>query len=114
MKDNDPRLNAACTDGSKAYIGGETRTQRSLTPEEQERLYLIGKTVRFAPPQACKGDTTPEFYAAIITKVNGPSAEHGQVRTVDLVTFGPNSTYFQHNVPFSGHGIKAGHWTYID
>jgi hypothetical protein len=108
------KMNAAADCSSKAYqVGGEAlRDRRPFTPDEQERLYLTGKSVFFAPPQACKGDTTPEFYAATIVKVNGPSPEHGQMRTVDLVTFGPNSLYFQHNVPFSGHGIKAGHWTY--
>lgn len=102
--------------GSKSYTApiGRDRACREMTNEERDRLYYTGKHVLFAPPQECKGDKTPEFYPAIITKVNGPAEGFGGVRTFDLVTFGPNSVYFQHNIPWSPEGIKPGHWFYKD
>ncbi len=62
----------------------------------------IGRIVHFVPPRDCKGESTLEAYASMISKVNGfglpglPAEE-----TVELVTFGPNSLYFQHQVPFA-------------
>lgn len=43
-------------------------------------------------------------YAAIITQVNDDG-------TVELVTFGPNSVYFQHAVPYSEEP-KESHWSW--
>jgi hypothetical protein len=43
-------------------------------------------------------------YAAKVTQVN----EDG---TLELATFGPNSLYFQHKVPYS-EVPKAGHWNW--
>jgi hypothetical protein len=60
----------------------------------------IGRTVHFT---SLDGET----YAGIITRVIGGAT--GTV--VDLVTFGPNSVYFNHNVPFSV-GPDPGHWTW--
>lgn len=56
-------------------------------------------------------------YAAIITQINsevkGVPGDHGSDRqeTVELVTFGPNSVYFQHKVPFSEQP-KPSHWSW--
>lgn len=84
--------------GGKAYIGEAACAQP---------MSMLGQSVLFCPPQG-QGE---EMYAAIVTKQNGSSKEHGQVQTLDLVTFGPNSVYFQHNVPYSSRS-KPGHWSY--
>lgn len=44
-------------------------------------------------------------YASIVTQIN-------EDETVELVTFGPNSIYFQHNVPYSEEP-KASHWSWM-
>lgn len=76
----------------------------------------IGRTVHFAPPQECVGPASLCLYPAIITQVNkvsvgvpGDDIHTNQVETVELATFGPNSLYFQHKVPFSSEP-KPGHW----
>lgn len=79
-----------------------------------EQKPSVGRTVHFTPPQECRNDKTPEFYAAIITQVNlgppeGAMSDLGE--TVELVTFGPNSVYFQHRVPFAPEH-KPGTWTW--
>ena len=48
----------------------------------------IGRIVHFKAPGECGG----EVYAAIVTRVNDDG-------TCELATFGPNSVYFQHNIP---------------
>jgi len=58
----------------------------------------IGRTVHFRG--ANRDGSAGDVYAAIITAVH----ENG---TVDLVTFGPNSVYFQHNVPQDDHPQSA-------
>lgn len=89
----------------------QTLASREMTPAERGKRRLIGLACVFVPPQECKTPGSHDFYAAQITKYNGKSSEHGQVETVDLVTHGPNSTYFQHNVPFS-ETHRPGHWSY--
>jgi hypothetical protein len=55
----------------------------------------IGRVVHFAAPVDCGG----QIYPAMVTRV----AIDGQ--TLDLVTFGPDSIYFQHAVrPREGDG----------
>jgi hypothetical protein len=54
----------------------------------------VGRTVHFYPKQECITPESMEKYAAIITQVN-------KDQTVELVTFGPNSVYFQHGVSFA-------------
>lgn len=71
--------------------------------------------VHFAPPQACVGPESLCLYPAVITQVNpelkGVPGDSGSdvLETVELATFGPNSLYFQHKVPFSSEP-KPGHW----
>lgn len=57
----------------------------------------VGRVVHFCPPQSCveSGQTKIEKYASIVTQVNTDG-------TLELATFGPNSLYFQHNVPMYG------------
>lgn len=80
-----------------------------------EQKPTVGRTVHFAPPQDCVGPASLCLYAAIITQVNrevkGVPGDDGSdmPETVELVTFGPNSVYFQHKAPFSPEP-KAGHW----
>lgn len=80
-----------------------------------EQKASVGRTVHFAPPQDCVGPASLCLYPAIITQVNrevkGVPGDSGSDKpeTVELVTFGPNSVYFQHAVPFSSEP-KAGHW----
>ncbi len=76
----------------------------------------IGRIVHFAPPSDCVGPKSPTVYPAFITQVNevGPLPEGcgtDQVDTVELTTFGPNSVYFQHKVPFSEEP-KPGFWSW--
>lgn len=108
-------------DGSKAYVGSDVGCENKDPHYGGERLAegprapgadrRIGMDVYFTPPQACKQDGTLDYYAAKITQVNERSKEFGNVETVELITFGPNSFYFQHNVPFSHH-LKPGHWSW--
>ena len=75
----------------------------------------LGRIVHFAPPQECVGPASPTTYPAIITQVN-PGAPRagdygGSDETVELATFGPNSLYFQHAIPFSETAMP-GHWTW--
>lgn len=93
--------------GGKQY-GSSGSKVRGFELNAQVPPWLFGRDVVFCPPQECKGEL--EYYAAKIVKINKRSAEFGGIETVDLVTFGPNSIYFQHNVPQS-HELKAGHWT---
>lgn len=75
----------------------------------------VGRMVHFAPPQDCVGPQSLCLYPAIITQVNaavkGVHGDNGSDRaeTVELATFGPNSLYFQHKVPFSPEP-KPGYW----
>jgi hypothetical protein len=71
-----------------------------------------GRMVHFVPPQECTAERTLAFYPAIVTQVNGfglPGLP--AVETVELATFGPNSLYFQHAIPFS-ETLKPGHWSW--
>jgi hypothetical protein len=70
----------------------------------------VGRMVHFTPPQECVGPQSLTLYAAIITQVN-PAGPQGGGETVELATFGPNSIYFQHHVPFSTE-YKPGYWTW--
>jgi hypothetical protein len=72
-----------------------------------EQKPSVGRMVHFAPPQECVGPESLCLYPEIITQVNncGPNEEPN----VELVTFGPNSVYFQHRVPFASEP-KPGHW----
>lgn len=69
----------------------------------------VGRMVHFVPPMECTADTTLPHYAAIIAQVN--PAKKGKPETVELATFGPNSLYFQHEIPFS-EVYKPGHWSW--
>lgn len=70
----------------------------------------IGRSVHFVPPQECTAPATLAFYTAIVTQVNPPVGENAP-ETVELATFGPNSLYFQHAIPFSEE-LKPGHWSW--
>jgi hypothetical protein len=49
-------------------------------------------------------------YAAIITRVNDGSETPASLPgTVELATFGPNSVYFQHGVPYNAEA-HTGTW----
>jgi hypothetical protein len=63
----------------------------------------IGRIVHFT---ASDGDPGP--YAGIIVAVHKAPEP---LERVDLVTFGPNSLYHNHNVPYSEEP-KAGHWNW--
>lgn len=77
----------------------------------------VGRTVHFAPPQECVGPESLCLYPAIITQVNASYSAWSAVtqknedvpESVELVTFGPNSVYFQHAVRFSAEP-KPGCW----
>lgn len=64
----------------------------------------VGRVVHFAPPQECVGPASLTCYPAMITQVNPDE-------TVELVTFGPNSVYFQHGISFSDEP-KPGCWSW--
>lgn len=66
-------------------------------------MIQIGRMVHFFPPRECVagGPSKRECYAAIVVGLN----EDG---TVELATFGPNSVYFQHNVPMLMGGLESG------
>lgn len=60
------------------------------------------RMVLFVPPSACVTPLTPKSgYPSIVTEENADG-------TFELTTFGKNSIYFQHNVPFSEEP-KPGH-----
>lgn len=69
--------------------------------------------VHFVPPQECTAPATLAYYPAIVTQVNPPSDAAGAAipETCELATFGPNSLYFQHHIPFS-ETLKPGHWSW--
>ena len=69
-----------------------------------EQKPTIGRIVHFYPKQECITPETMEKYASIISQVN----ENG---TVELMTVGPNSIYFQHGISFSS-SPKHGHWSW--
>jgi len=108
-----------CPDSSGQYFftnwSMEKVREALQNPKEknmsEQQKPSVGRTVHFAPPQACVGPESLCLYPAIITQVNpafeGPDAAYPE--TVELATFGPNSLYFQHQVPFSV-GPKPGHW----
>jgi hypothetical protein len=83
----------------------------------QQQKPTVGRMVHFAPPQACVGPESLTLYPAIITQVNPPvkgvPGDDGSDRpeTVELVTFGPNSVYFQHKVQFA-EILKPGTWSW--
>ncbi len=54
----------------------------------------VGRIVHYYPKQACITPDSMEKYASMVTQVNADG-------TVELVTFGPNSVYFQHKVTHS-------------
>lgn len=61
-----------------------------------------GRILLFYPKQECvsNGDTKIQSYPSIVTQVNPD-------QTLELATFGPNSLYFQHNVPMYGQRVPA-------
>lgn len=86
-------------DGKKAK---ESEKDEEIPPDERVDRSDVGMPVWFSPPQECRTGTTPLFYAATITTV------HPDLKC-DLVTFGPNSVYFQHKIEQS-ENIKPGYW----
>ena len=64
----------------------------------------VGRIVHFFPKHECKedGPTKIEKYASLVTQVNADG-------TLELATFGPNSLYFQHNVPMYGQKVTMTH-----
>lgn len=76
-----------------------------------EQKPSVGRIVHFAPPQECVGPASLTLYPAIITQVNpafeGPDGSYPE--TIELTTFGPNSLYYQHKIPFSAEP-QPGHW----
>ena len=68
----------------------------------------VGKSVIFVPKQACVTPESMERYAAIITQIHNDQV--GQL--VDLVTFGPQSLYFQKGVRFSDEPAH-GCWSHL-
>ena len=74
-----------------------------------EQKPTVGRIVHYHPPTECVGPESLCTYAAIISQVNPYPV--GGIETVELATFGPNSLYFQHNVPFSDEP-KPGHWNW--
>lgn len=82
---------------------------------QETQAPTIGRTVHYTPPQECVGPESLTKYPAIITQVNvepaAGSTQDNEIQTVELVTFGPNSVYFQHKVPFSNEP-KSGHWNW--
>lgn len=72
----------------------------------------IGRMVHYVPPQECVGPESLCLYPAIITMLNPSKPEEGDPGlTVELVTFGPNSVYFQHKVQFAEE-YTPGHWSW--
>lgn len=69
----------------------------------------VGRIVHFYPPGACRTDATPDCYAAIVTAVH-PEVDGVLLPNVDLATFGPQSLYFQLNVPYSPGPATYGRW----
>lgn len=63
----------------------------------------IGRIVHYRAHHDCGGET----YAGIITRVSADPTD----TKVDLVTFGPNSIYHNHNVPFQEEGA-FGCWSW--
>lgn len=61
----------------------------------------VGRIVHFHPARADVRSGDSEFYAAIIVKVNDDQRADGFI-TVDLVTFGSGSIYFQFSVAEHG------------
>lgn len=54
-----------------------------------------GRIVMYVPPQACVTPLTPlKGYPSVVSDENPDG-------TFELTTFGRNSLYFQHNIPFS-------------
>lgn len=72
----------------------------------------VGMNVVFFPPQACVTPQSMERYAALITQIHPEVEAEEKLETVDLVTFGPQSMYFQKGVPFSMEP-KPGHWSFV-
>jgi hypothetical protein len=67
---------------------------------EQALIPTVGRMVHFFPKNEERHPGGIVFYASIVTQVNGDL-------TLDLATFGPNSLYFQHNVPMFGQKFDA-------
>jgi hypothetical protein len=65
---------------------------------EQNDTPTVGRMVHFFPKNEERHPGGVVFYAAIVAQVNSDL-------TLDLATFGPNSLYFQHNVPKFGQKI---------
>lgn len=79
-----------------------------------EQKPSVGRIVHFVPPQECTAPATLAFYPAIITQVNEKppvGIRMEPIVTCELATFGPNSLYFQHGIPFSEEP-KPGHWNW--
>lgn len=70
-----------------------------------------GRIVHFIPPTDNVGPKSIKLVAAIVTSVyeNQPPSEGTD--HVDLATFGTNSLYFQHCIPFS-EKPEPGHWSW--
>lgn len=63
-----------------------------------------GRIVHFVPPSQNVGPASIKLVASMVTQVNPDG-------TVELATFGPNSLYFQHGIPYSAE-LKPGHWSW--
>lgn len=71
--------------------------------------------VHYVPPQECVGPKSLTLYPAIVVQVNQTpfqDAPEQTYETVELATFGPNSLYFQHTVPFAEE-YTPGHWSWM-
>lgn len=88
-----------------------------IIPKQQPSIRpSIGRTVHFTPPQECVGPESLLKYPAIITQINPANILMAdktlpEIETVELATFGPNSLYFQHKVPFAP-VPTPGHWNW--
>lgn len=82
----------------------DTKAQDSRPSMPNALKPTLGRIVHFTPPSDHKAPEGPEQYAALITAVNPDG-------TAELATFGPNSLYFQHGVPFS-ELPKGGSWNW--
>lgn len=71
----------------------------------------IGRIVHFVPPSENVGPKSVKLVAAIVTNVHGADVPVTGEHHCDLATFGPNSLYFQHMVPWSEEP-KPGHWSW--